>query len=211
MKTMYNTRKSLLFDKVNVWVKKDNPQFDVTMVSYNGEKLCELVGLQLLDLLNKEFGKQNIGLCRDDNLSSFENISGPNSEKIKKNLFKIFKSNRLSITVECTSLVTDFLHVNFDLKSAIYYPYRKPNNERLYINKHSNHPPPIINQIPSMISNRISENSCDKITSTKQLLITTLFVKIVDLMITSHIFQVNPSIKIKRHKLFGSIPHIVLM
>ena len=42
---MYNTRKSLLFDKVNVWVKKDNPQFDMTMVSYNGEKLCELVGL----------------------------------------------------------------------------------------------------------------------------------------------------------------------
>ena len=181
------------------------------MVSYDGQKLCELVDLQLLDLLNKEFGKQNIGLCRDDNLSSFENISGPNSEKIKKNLFKIFKSNRLSITVECTSLVTDFLHVNFDLKSAIYYLYRKPNNERLNINKHYNHPPPIINQIPSMISNRISENSCDKITSTKQLLITTLFVKIVDLMITSHIFQVNPSIKIKRHKLFGSIPHIVLM
>ena len=103
------------------------------------------------------------------------------------------------------------MHVNFDLKSAIYYPYRKPNNERLNINKHYNHPPPIINQIPSMISNRISENSCDKITSTKQLLITTLFLKIVDLMITSHIFQVNPSIKLKRDKLFGSIPHIVLM
>ena len=110
-------------------------------------------------------------------------------------------------------MLTDFLHVNFDLKSAIYYPYKKPNNEneRLYINKHSNHLLSIINQIPSMISNRISENSCDKITSTKQLLITTLFLKIVDLMITSHIFQVNPSIKLKRDKLFGSIPHIVLM
>ena len=37
-----------------------------------------------------------------------------------------------------------------------------PNNEPLYINKHSNHPPSMINQIPSMISNRISENSCDR-------------------------------------------------
>ena len=30
------------------------------------------------------------------------------------------------------------------------------------IYKHSNHPLSIINQISSMISNRISENSCDK-------------------------------------------------
>ena len=37
-----------------------------------------------------------------------------------------------------------------------------PNNEPLYINKHSNHPPSMINQIRSMISNRISENSCDR-------------------------------------------------
>ena len=50
----------------------------------------------------------------------------------------------------------------FDLKSAAYYPYRKSNNELLYINKHSKHSPSIINQIPSVISNRISENSSDK-------------------------------------------------
>ena len=162
IKTIYHARKSLLFDKDNVWVKKDNPEFDVTMGSYDGAELCELVGLYLLDLLTKEFGKQNIGLYRDDGLSCFENISGPDSEKIKKKLFKIFKCNGLSITVECNLIVTDFLDVTFDLKSATYYPYRKPNNELLYINKHSNHSPSIINQIPSMISNRISQNSCDK-------------------------------------------------
>ena len=75
-----------LFDKGNVWVNKDNPEFPVTMGSYDGGELCELVGLYLLDLLTKEFGKQNIGLYRDDGLSCFENISGPDSEKIKKNL-----------------------------------------------------------------------------------------------------------------------------
>ena len=159
IKTIYHARKSLLFDKNNVWVKKDNPEFDVTMGSYDGAELCELVGLYLLDLLTKEFGKQNIGLYRDDGLSCFENISGPDSERVKKNLFKIFKYNGLSITVECSLIVTDFLDVTFDLKSATYYPYRKPNNELLYINKHSNHPPSIINQIPSMISNQISQNS----------------------------------------------------
>ena len=30
---IYHARMSLLFDKDNVWVKKDNPKFDVTMGS----------------------------------------------------------------------------------------------------------------------------------------------------------------------------------
>ena len=77
IKTIYNARKSLLFGKENVWVKNDNPEFDITMLSYDSEELCELVGLYLLDLLTKESAKQNTGLCRDDGLSCFENVSGP--------------------------------------------------------------------------------------------------------------------------------------
>ena len=43
--TIFHARKSLLFDKTNVWVKKDNTDFDVTMGSYDGADVCELVGL----------------------------------------------------------------------------------------------------------------------------------------------------------------------
>ena len=132
------------------------------MDRYDGAELCELVGLYLLDLLTKGFVKQNIGLYRDDGLSCFQDMSEPDSEKIKIKVFKIFKSNGLRITVECNLIVKVFLDVTFDLKSATYYPYRKPNNELLYINKHSSHPRSIIHQIPSVISNGISENSCDK-------------------------------------------------
>ena len=67
-----------------MWVKKDNPEFDVNMGSYDVAESCELVGLYRLNLLTKEFVKQNIGLYRDNGLSCFENISGPGSEKIKK-------------------------------------------------------------------------------------------------------------------------------
>ena len=80
--------KSLLFDKTSVWVKKDNPDFDVTMGSYDGAEVCQLVGLYLLNLLTNEFGKGNIGLYRDDDLSCFQNISDPDSEKIKKKCVK---------------------------------------------------------------------------------------------------------------------------
>ena len=74
IKTIYHAHKSLHFDKDNISVKKDNPEFDVTMGSYDDAELCELVRLYLLDLLTKEFGKQNISLYRDDGLSCFENI-----------------------------------------------------------------------------------------------------------------------------------------
>ena len=53
----------------------------------------------------------------------------------------------------------DFLEVTFDLVNEIYKPYRKPNNKPLYINKHSNHPPNILKQLPKSIEKRISETS----------------------------------------------------
>ena len=64
--------------------------------------------------------------------------------------------------VEWNLIVTDFLDVTCDIKSVTYQPYRKPSNELLYINKRFSYPPSIINQIPSMISNPISENCCDE-------------------------------------------------
>ena len=183
----------------------------MTTVSYDGAELCELVGLYLLDLITKKFGKQNIGLYRDDGLSCFENISGADSENIKKKLFKIFKSKGSSIAVECNVIVTYFLDVTFDLKSATYYPYRKPNNEPLHINKHSNHPPSIINQIPSMISNRISENSCDINHFDKAAPEYNTALK--NSGFNENITYVpSPSkLQTRRDKLFGSIPLIVLM
>ena len=132
------------------------------MGSYDGAELCQLFGLYLVDLFIKEFGKQNISLYRDGGLSCFENISKPDSDQINKKIFTTFKSNGLSITGEYSLILTDFLDVTFDLKSVTYYLYRKPNNELLYTNKHSNHLQSIINQILSMISNRISQNSCDR-------------------------------------------------
>ena len=65
--------------------------------------------------------------------------------------------------------------------------------------------------MPSMISNRISEYFVIKITSIKQLLITTLPLKVVNLMKMSHIFQVHPSVKLERDKLFGSVSLVLLM
>ena len=78
-----HSRKSLLFDKNTAWIKKNNSSFDVTMGSYDGAEVCELVGLFILNDLCNEYGKDNIGLYRDDGLAIFKHTSGPQAERIK--------------------------------------------------------------------------------------------------------------------------------
>ena len=71
IETILNSRKTLLFSKKEVWVKKDNSEFDVTMGSCDGAEVCELVAHYILDILTKEFGHDKIGLYRDDGLGCF--------------------------------------------------------------------------------------------------------------------------------------------
>ena len=112
-----HSRKSLLLSKNEIWIKKkDNPNFDVPMRSFDRAELCELVGLYLLNILKSEFVGKNIGLCRDDGFSCFENNSGPELEKIKKNICKIFKDNGSNIIIETNLHITGYLVVTFNLK-----------------------------------------------------------------------------------------------
>ena len=53
--------------------------------------MCELIGIFLLNLLGRLYDIKNIVLYRDDGLSIFKNCSGPQMEKIKKRLQKVFK------------------------------------------------------------------------------------------------------------------------
>ena len=113
-----HSRKSLLLSKNEIWIKKkDNPNFDVPMRSFDRPELCELVGLYLLNILKSEFVGKNIGLCRDDGFSCFENKSGPELEKIKKNICKIFKDNGSNIIIETNLHITGYLVVTFNLKT----------------------------------------------------------------------------------------------
>ena len=69
IKTILYARKSLQFNKNEVWVKKDYPDFNVTLGSFDGVEVCELVGLYFPDILRKEFGDNKIDLYRADGLS----------------------------------------------------------------------------------------------------------------------------------------------
>ena len=52
--------------------------------------------------------------------------------------------------------------VHFNLKNEKYYPFRKPDNDSLYINALSNLPKNIIKAIPNMVGKCLSEIFCEE-------------------------------------------------
>ena len=84
-KTIMHSRKSLLFNGTDVRIKKDGDRdFDVTMSSFDGAEICEVVGLYILNKLGEKHGKERISSYRDDSLVCFENTSVPEAERIRK-------------------------------------------------------------------------------------------------------------------------------
>ena len=115
-------RKLLLFSKDGTWVKKGgNELFDVTMGSFDGAEVCELVGLYLLDKLSELLGKDNVGPYRDDGYAAVKSTSGPVLDKMRKNIITLFKNEDLRITIDTNLIETDFLDVTFNLTSGKFF------------------------------------------------------------------------------------------
>ena len=161
-------RRSILLHNGSPWVKKDNDdKFGVTMGSFDGAEVCELVGLFILNDLDNKYGTNNIGLYRDDGIAIFKNITGPQSERTRKEITRCFKGHGLKITIQSNLKSVDYLNVTLNLTNGLFQPYRKPNDEPLYINTKSNHPPTVIKQIPAAINHRLSALSSNKETFDK--------------------------------------------
>ena len=132
------------------------------MGCYEGAEICELVGIYIQNNLCKLINKKYFALYRDDALGIFRNTSRPEADRKRKSIIKIFKECGLSITYEINKKIVDFLDVRFNLNEQTYEPYRMPNNEPVYINKQSNHPPNIIADIPKALCKRLTNISCNK-------------------------------------------------
>ena len=121
-KIIYHSRKSLLFKQEQTWMKKGSDLFDVSMGAYDGAEVCELIGIFLLNLFGRQYDPKNIGLYRDDRLSIFKNCSGPQMEKIKKRLQKVFKNNSLNLIIECNMKIVNYLDVTFSKSQRRHLP-----------------------------------------------------------------------------------------
>ena len=149
---VHHSRKSFLYDKRSVLVKKgNNSLLDLKMRSFDGAGICRLHLLYLSNQLSTVIGKCSVTLYRDDELAAINKANGRKLDKIRKSIIALFKEVGLSITIETNLIETDFLEVTFNLTTKKYFPFRKANNTPLYINLYinafSNHPHTIIKQL----------------------------------------------------------------
>lgn len=154
LRVVKDCRKSLLFNKKEVWKEKFTTGcFDVTVGSY------DLVGVYILSQLETTINKSQMGLYLEDGSVSLRGADGQKMDKTRKNIAEIFKKIGLQINIVTNLKGIDFLDVTFDLTNVRFRPYKKPNVKLLYVHTSFNHPPQIIMQLPNAIKERLCYNS----------------------------------------------------
>ena len=155
--------KSLLFNNGEAWKKKlpDSP-FDVTKGNYDGSDICEPVGIHILSHLTTFMGKKDVALSRDDGLIILQQLNRQQTGRSRKRMIETFKSFGFKIEIFTNLPGVNFLDATFNFRTNTYRPCRKPNNTPSYIHMSSNHPPEILKRLPTLISELVSRNSCNK-------------------------------------------------
>ena len=120
------------------------------MGGFGGKEICQLVGIY------------NCGLQRDDGQLILRNVNGQRIDQISKSIIKMFKNIGFINDTETNLKIVDFIDITSNLSNDTYRPYKKPNDLLTYINKSSNHPTKIINQLPKIINEHLSRNSSNK-------------------------------------------------
>ena len=159
--TILQARKPLLVFDGKCWTKIENPDFDVSMGSYDGAEICDICGLFLLAELEKLGLNGKFGSYKDDGLG-VTTASPRQTEKIKQEICKLYKKHGLQVTIEANKKCVQFLDAEFDLNKGTFKPFIKPGDTPCYVHACSNHPPGIIRNIPKSINKRVSALSSNE-------------------------------------------------
>ena len=74
----------------------------------------------------------------------------------------MFKEIGFQLEIKTNLKQVEFLDATFNLITGLYTPFKKPNDNLLYINTSSDHPPQVIKQLTNSINKRLCENSSNK-------------------------------------------------
>ena len=89
-----HSRKLLLYNNNQAWVKKGTEFFDVTMGAYDGAEICELIGVFMLNKLQTKYDKKNFGLYRGRWFRDFKKHIPLSFRENKKRYKSIFQRTR---------------------------------------------------------------------------------------------------------------------
>ena len=133
------------------------------MGCHGSAKVCEIAGSYILNLLANILDKDLVGLYGDNGLAIVRNLSGPEMERKRKAIIKLFKECGLNITIRTNLKTVNFLDVKMNLDTCTYQLYRKPDDMSVYINRKLNHLPTIIKEITKALAKRISDFSSSEV------------------------------------------------
>ena len=74
----------------------------------------------------------------------------------------MFKDIGFQLEIKTDLKQVEFLEVTFNLITDLHTPDKKPNDNLLYINTSSDHPPQVIKQLTNSINKRLCENSANE-------------------------------------------------
>ena len=102
-------RKSLLFCGNEAWKKKDaDTTFDVTMGSYDGAELCELIVIYIQSLLTNILSKDKMGLYRDDGLFILRRKNKQQIDRVRRKIITLFENIDFKIKILTNLTEVDF-------------------------------------------------------------------------------------------------------
>ena len=92
LEMIMHSRKTLLFRQDSTSVKKDGDDcFDIPMACYDFTEIFELLGIYIQNRLCNLMNQKEFGLYRDDGLGILRNASGPETDRKRKDIIKIFR------------------------------------------------------------------------------------------------------------------------
>ena len=110
------------------------------------------MGLFFLNQLEVIITNGSVGVYRDYGLAVVHKYSGPQMDRLRKNIIYFFKQYGFQITIETNLKIIDFLDIYLIFENDKFYPYRKPNDTQLYVHRESNHHLNILKQLLKMTS-----------------------------------------------------------
>ena len=145
-------------------LKEENAKscFNFTMGSFDGAEICELFGIHTLSLMLNKFDKEYAGWYGDDELILLRNMSNQKTDRIQKDMIEVFIDTGFKIEGKTNLNIVYVLDITFHLLDGTFRSYKRPNDQLLYVNILSNHPSQIIKQLPTSISDRLSNNSSNQ-------------------------------------------------
>ena len=90
------------------------------MGSFDAAEIYKLVGLYIQSELGKTLPKSNFGLYRDNGLALLINLNGKGTDKVRKNITRVFKGIGFRLKNEINLKIVDFLDVSLNLLNGTY-------------------------------------------------------------------------------------------